>query len=280
MNLTVLTNIEREKYYNCFIDTVKKLIELRFNIILDKKFKDIIDCGAINWCDDEYEIIKSADIAVIIGGDGTIMRYSKLAAKFNTKVLGINMGRLGFISSLENNELNKLSNVIKGFYTIDKRILFEFKDVENNKKFLSLNEIVISRNINSQIIDYSIYKGNNNICNFRSDGIILSTPTGSTAYSMSAGGPIVEPGIECAIITPIFPHSLNSRSLIVGLDTSMRVKYELRDGSEVNIISDGDLCFNSKKSGEIEVKKSEIEVEFISLDENRFYKNLKQKLIK
>ena len=150
----------------------------------------------------------------------------------------------------------------------------------DNKSFLFLNDIIVTRDTYSRIVKYQVYKENkNNICEYNADGIIVSTPTGSTAYFLSAGGPIIDPNLNCLAIAPICPHTLCARNHVVDSENSIILKYNLKDNSKICLFIDGNLSFSSFKSGEIIVKKSKLEAKFILPSNYDFYKNVKKKLI-
>ena len=149
------------------------------------------------------------------------------------------------------------------------------------KKFLAVNDIVIVRGTFSSISKYTVFKENSvKICSCTSDGIIVSTPVGSTAYSLSAGGPIVDPELNCLVLTPICPHDLNNRSFVVNSNFKICVNYEIKKNSEINVFVDGDVCFSDNKDGSINIETSVLNAKFIKLNDDDFYFNLEKKIIK
>lgn len=166
------------------------------------------------------------DCAIAIGGDGTTLNIAKKAAFLNKSALGINAGRLGFMSDIERDELSLLTKLINKEYIIDERAMLK-ATIEKDGEVLSshhcLNDIVVSRGNFARLIDVTITYDGRSVSNMRSDGVIISTPTGSTAYSMAAGGPVVSPEADCIIETPICPHSLMDRSIIFSADKELIV---------------------------------------------------------
>jgi len=153
----------------------------------------------------EEELFKMSEVLVTVGGDGTIMRYAKIAALYDKPILGINAGRLGFLANLEANQINLISKLKNGDYDTEKRMTLSVIAKENGEtvgEFTAVNDAVISSGFMSRLIDVSAYIDYEPIT-YRADGLIVSTPTGSTAYSMSAGGPIIDPAINNIILTPI-----------------------------------------------------------------------------
>ncbi len=223
-------------------------------------------------------IIKESDVVISFGGDGTIIKFAKLAARFDKPILGINIGYLGFLASLERNQLSEIKDILKGNFEILPRMILEVKGLPRTD-LLALNDVVISRETSSHISSYSVFQGFSRVCHHIADGIILSSPSGSTAYSFSAGGPIIDPKLNCLAITPICPHSLNSRSFIVGTKTPLEVEYSPKKGSRVNIFIDGKLYFSGEEKGRILIHRSKLIAKFINLPSANFYKTIDKKLM-
>lgn len=227
----------------------------------------------------EDELFKVSDVLVTVGGDGTIMRYAKLAAVHNKPILGINAGRLGFLANLESNQLNLLSRLKNGEYEIEKRMALSVRVVENGETvstFTAINDAVISSGFMSRLIDISAFIEDEPI-NYRADGLIISSPTGSTAYSMSAGGPIIDPVINNIIITPLCSHSLSAKPIILSGDTTVKFKAFSMKKSDVYLLIDGRRSYNIKPFTEIYITKSVDDVSLIKLTKRSFYKTLSEK---
>ncbi len=227
----------------------------------------------------EEELFKISEVLITVGGDGTIMRYAKLAALHNKPILGINAGRLGFLANLEANQLHLISKLNKGDYEIEKRMALSVKAVENGNviaKFTAVNDAVISSGFVSRLIDISAYIDDEPI-NYRADGLIISSPTGSTAYSMSAGGPIIDPAINNIIITPICSHSLSAKPIILSGDTKVKFKAFSMKKSEIYLLVDGRRSFTIKPYTELYITKSDNDISLIKLTKRSFYKTLSEK---
>ncbi len=227
----------------------------------------------------EDELYKSADFIITIGGDGTIMRYAKRAAVDKKSVLSINAGRMGYLADIEQNELHLLSKLIKGDYTIEKRMMLDVEVFENGKsvgKYSALNDAVITSGFISRIIDISVAVGKDAI-SYRADGLIVSTPTGSTAYSMSAGGPIIDPSTENICITPICSHSLSAKPILMSADTTLTLKSFSKKRTEIYLTVDGRKVSNIKPYSEIKITKSNDFVRLIRLSNRSFYKTMSVK---
>ena len=215
MKALICTNFKKEKS----IALVPKLIKA-----LEKN--DIFPMMPINSREhflsddvvyaDESDILTETDVFITIGGDGTILKWGKKAALLNKPLLGINTGRLGFMTALETDEFDKINVLKSGNYHISKRMLMNgvFSVSGKTKNYLALNDIVLSKDSYSKLPEFTVKINNIIVSKIRADGIIFSTPTGSTAYALSAGGPIIEPTVECIELTHLCAHTLLNRPMI------------------------------------------------------------------
>ena len=225
--------------------------------------------------------LERADMLVCFGGDGTILHAAKDANAHGVPILGVNMGSVGFMAELEQGELQLLSKLATKKYTVEERMMLDVKVFHDGKVLcedIALNDAVITKGAIARIIDLSVYGDRKLITDFSGDGIIMATPTGSTAYSMSAGGPIVEPTAENIVVTPICAHSLHSRPLVLGHDRVVGAKmgkltrktaYLSVDGGKAVKLSGGDL---------VEIRKSKSKTRLVRLTSRSFYDILNQKL--
>ena len=222
------------------------------------------------------------DCAIAIGGDGTTLNIAKKAAFLNKSALGINAGRLGFMSGIERDELCLLTKLINKEYIIDERTMLKAtikKDGEVLSSHHCLNDIVVSRGNFARLIDVTITCDGRSVSNMRSDGVIISTPTGSTAYSMAAGGPVVSPEADCIIETPICPHSLMDRSIIFSADKELIVTANNDQNNSPIMTVDGQEAVNLTPGCQIHIKKSDITTKLIKLKPENFYEILNKKII-
>ncbi|MBQ7107286.1 MAG: NAD(+)/NADH kinase [Clostridia bacterium] len=227
----------------------------------------------------ERQVFEVADIIVTVGGDGTIMRYGKLAAKLNKPVLGVNAGRMGFLADVEPNDLESLKKLKDGDYTVEDRMLLNVSVVENGEEKFSqvaVNDMVITSGFISRIIDIKAYFGNDCI-SYRADGLIVATPTGSTAYSLSAGGAIIDPLSENICITPICSHSLSARPILLNKDTVVRFNAYSLKRADVFLSVDGRRTPAIRPTTDIIVRKSKYTLKLIRLSNKSFYKILSEK---
>lgn len=186
------------------------------------------------------ELFSGTDVCFAIGGDGTIIHTAKAAAQYDCPVLGINAGRMGFMATLERSELSCLDRFFSGNYQIEKRRMIHLSC--DGKDYYALNDAVLSKGSISKIIDVQVWCNEKLLTSFRGDGLIVSTPTGSTAYSLSAGGPVIDPAIDCLSITPICPHSLMTRPVLLPPCDSIRLcgSYGHESDGDVFLTIDGE----------------------------------------
>ena len=177
------------------------------------------------------QAVKQAGCFVTLGGDGTLLHNAKRAAQANLPMLGINLGRLGFMTELEVAELPRLPDILRGEWRPERRLMLEVNLLENGQPVYTdyaLNDAVISGGPIARIIELAVESDTDNLITFTGDGLIVATPTGSTAYSLSAGGPVVEPAADCLLLTPICPHRMDVRSVILSSDRQLSITVSRR----------------------------------------------------
>ena len=220
------------------------------------------------------------DILVSLGGDGTLLSAAQAAGKHQIPILGINLGGLGFLTQLRAGELEAgLGRVKQGRFGIEKRLALQVQKVRpsQSKIFFALNDAVLHKGEVAHLISFEIWVGKEFICSFTADGLIISTPTGSTAYSLAAGGPIIHPQMEAIIVTPICPQTMATRPIIFSADEKLLVKLD-RVRSRSQVMLDGQSGFLLNKGDEIEIKRAPHKVTLIKFSEASFYGILRQKL--
>ena len=222
-------------------------------------------------------LLKKADLIIAIGGDGTLLSCARKFGYHGIPVLGINLGNLGFLTDIAPEDItSSLQNVIKGDFIEDERFFLQAK-INNNSKFhISLNEIVVHSSLTAQLIEYELYINKNFVYRQRADGIIVSTPTGSTAYSLSGNGPIIHPDARAITLLPMFPHSLNTRPLIVEENTEMSIKIGKK--GKANLSLDSHKSINLKSGDIIEISKTESTLSLIHPEDHNFYSACRNKL--
>lgn len=233
-----------------------------------KKIEELLkSCGKIVENSPE-----NADLIITLGGDGTILKAIHLLKNEKMLIYGIKYGKIGFLTNSPENVETKIKNILSGKYRVERKTLFELYIKKNGDLFVDrvLNDFLIYRR-GIRIVDIEIFCNEEKIMEFRGDGVIISTSTGSTAHSLSAGGPIIEPNLECLLIIPICPYTLSIRPVILSSEKSIKIKV-LQGGK---IIADGQREYNFEGEEICEIRKSRIKVNLI-LEED-FFKKLKTK---
>ncbi len=227
----------------------------------------------------EPDIPQNTDVVIVIGGDGTIIKVAKAAAKFDRPVLGINAGHLGYLASVDRNNLDTIKRVLTNDYSIEDRCMIKAEKFQNGRLVSScdcLNDAVISKDMLSNVVDINLTIGNDTI-QYKADGIIAATPTGSTAYSLSAGGPVVDPQMRCVILTPVCPHTLVTRSMVVDGNTPIKISVSDSGNSKINLMCDGRVGFELDKYSTVNISISDTTAKFIKLNDVSVYKVLSVK---
>ncbi|MEG1834825.1 MAG: NAD(+)/NADH kinase [Oscillospiraceae bacterium] len=279
MKIALLPNLTRKHALAVTNETCKNLDELSLEYFFPDNLKTQLDFNYKFLPQDL--LLNSCDVVIAIGGDGSIIHAAKQAALYKKPILGINAGNLAFMAGIEKHELKMLANLAEHNYSIDKRMMLrvELNDSEktNNIKYC-LNDVVIARGEQIKLINLNISSDGKKINDYFADGVILSTPTGSTAYSLSAGGPVVDPKIESIMLTPICTHSLFARSIIFDKQSEIIVEIPTDNREKIFISCDGDNSFELKNGNKIIVKKAEISADFIRIKTDSFIDVLNSKL--
>ena len=223
-------------------------------------------------------IIKNAELLIAIGGDGTMLNCSRRYGSKGVSILGINLGKIGFLSDIAPNEMtSKLLEVIKGEYIEDKRFFLEASIEEKKESYIALNEIVIHSGAIAQLIEFDLLIDNSFVYRQKADGLIVNSPTGSTAYSLSGGGPIVHPDLEAITLLPMFPQSLSTSPLVVGASSKITVNL-------INSKLKSQLSFDSHESlmvkgqQKVVISKSKSDLNLIHPKDHDFFEGCRNKL--
>lgn len=234
----------------------------------------------VSYTETIEELFKICDIAITVGGDGTIIHAAKYAARFDKPLIGVNVGRLGFAADIEIDGISELTRILDGDYSVEERILFDVEVIKNgvSKNYLAVNDAVIARGQLSKIIDLQVTLDDEEIAKYRADGLLFSTPTGSTAYSLSAGGPIIAPQLDCILMTPVCPHSLFSRSVIFEGNSVLTVSVKIPSECCCVLTIDGEKNVDILAEDTVKIKKSDLKLKFVSINKRNFYRKLNEKL--
>ena len=223
-------------------------------------------------------IINKADLIIAIGGDGTLLSCARTFGSNGLPILGVNLGNLGFLSDLAPQDITlQLRDVLSGEYIADKRFFLEAFTKDNKKPFVAVNEVVVHSGAVAQLIEYELWVDNNFVFKQKADGIIISSPTGSTAYSLSGGGPIVHPDLEAIILLPMFPHSLSTSPLLINSVSEITVKL-LNSKNNTKISFDSHNSTSLKKGDSIKIRRSSSELILIHPKDHDFFSACRNKL--
>jgi NAD+ kinase len=271
---TIIPNITewliRRKKHVSFLSSEKTRLEKIFNNI--PKNVSFID----------FDAVHDLDLIITLGGDGTLIGISRKCKKKTPPIFGVNMGRLGFIAEFSKVEyFDDLANTIKGNFEINKAQLYKVEVVKKGKKIFKsnfLNDVVINKNNISRMFSLSAECDSELIYNISGDGLIISTPIGSTAYSLAAGGPIIHPAVNALVLTPICPHSLNHRPLVIPDSKRIDLRFPVKE-DHLSLTLDGQEAFDVEKGCIISISKVKNSyAKFVKNPDRTYFHTLKEKL--
>lgn len=227
------------------------------------------------------EMARKADLIVVLGGDGTLLSIARLVERPNVPILGVNLGGLGFITEVAIEELETvLARTLAGGFSVEKRMTLEIQlhsKRHKTKKFRVLNDAVITKGAHARIIDLETHVGKEYLCTYRADGLIISTPTGSTAYSLAAGGPILYPSLGAIVLSPICPHTLTNRPIVVSSKSTVRVRLR-SSGGTVFLSPDGQEGVLLNNDDVVEVRDYKAPVSLVKAPSRSYFEILRNKL--
>ncbi len=242
--------------------------------ILLPKISSIKNEGKIKYTN-EY-IIRNSDLVIAIGGDGTLLTAARIFGFYGLPILGINLGNLGFLNDVTPRNLtSQLREIFSGNYTSDKRTFLK-TTLKDQRQFISLNEVTIHSSKIAQLIEYELFVNDSFVYRQKADGILISTPTGSTAYSLSGNGPIIEPNVKALTLMPMFAHSLNTSPLIV--QESSKIDLKIIKRGQVGISFDGHESCKLKNGDTVTIEVSEEKLQLLHPNDHDFYDACRTKL--
>ena len=229
------------------------------------------------------EIYNNADYVIVLGGDGTILQRASECAKRRIPVLGINLGKIGFMTEIELDDMEAaIKKLLDGDFVIEKRMMMKAEIRKNNKvqfAFHALNDVVVSKSTGEKLICMELSTDGEAVNRYTADGLIIATPTGSTGYSISEGGPVVDPRMRLFVATPICAHMLSVRSAVLSSDKVMKIRLDSEyGGSDAVVTADGDVQCYIKDADEVVITESEYDFELIKIGNQSFYDTLIKKL--
>lgn len=259
---------------------IQYLIGKGCSIVLEKQAASLVGYSEFSGT---AEDVAKTDMVLVLGGDGTMLRWGRITSPHSTPLIGINFGQYGFITEIEpKDSFIAIDHILSGNYSISERILLKAsisRHDGSNSVHYALNDIVVSKGPLARMLSLDTYISKKFIVTYAADGIIVSSPTGSTAYSLAAGGPVVHPDVKVLIITPICPHTLNERSLVVPDSEIIEIVSESAE-AENNIILtvDGQLGEHISNKDRVAVEKAEFTAKLIQIEDKSFYSKLQSRL--
>jgi len=286
MTIAIFGRKPEEKDLPSIEELLLKLEKHNINILIHKGYYEILKQKLnhlpqnIGTYSTNKQLKKNVDFMLSIGGDGTFLQAVSFIRRTDIPIAGINIGRLGFLAHISKNEISDaVDAIVNGQYTLESRTLLEF-EMENNPfgdLNFALNEITLQKTDSASMITIHVFANNELVNSYWADGLIIATPTGSTAYSLSAGGPIVVPQAENFIITPLAPHNLTVRPLILPDNLILNLKIEGRDSNHLVA-----LDYKSKTIGNnlsFTIKKATFKIKILKLQNHSFFSTLRSKLM-
>lgn len=266
---------------------LKTLAEKSIEVYIEENFYDLIKVN--NFPEKEYQTFNSYknldnsfEVMLTVGGDGTFLRAVTYVRDLDIPILGINIGRLGFLATVQKESISEaIDLLITKKYTINERTLLTVTSNQKNDDLseinFALNEIAVSRRNTTSMITVESYLNDEYLTSYWADGLIIATPTGSTGYSLSCGGPVITPNTKSLVLTPIAPHNLNARPLIISENTVIKLKIIAREKQALLSLDSRTTTINS--NSEITIKTADFSLKTIQLDQQTFFKTLREKLL-
>ena len=282
----IITNFNIYDKANAAMRVAEQLLSYGVEVLIPSVNKDRIFRMHKNRKEYTYlpieEVCSSADCIIVLGGDGSILDAARRAATLGKPLLGINLGHLGYMTELELNELDLLEHVVRDECEIDERAMISVSVHTQTgglkAESFALNDAVISNGSVARIVDIELYEGGEKVSAYRADGMIIATPTGSTAYSMSAGGPVIDPHLPCFVVTPVCPHSLTTRPLLFRDDAILEIKNICQREKMLYLTVDGRINFEIYRGDTVRVTRSPMTTKLIRIRKGGFYNRLQQKM--
>jgi len=280
MNLAIIANPEKYSIKEPLNRVLRWCETHRHGLSISKTlFKSVSGLEltrSVKVCESEKECVSNSDFIIAIGGDGTMLHAAQYVKYSDSPVLGINTGKLGFMANVQPDQIEAALNELEtGEFSIDERAMLHAR-MENGKEFNALNEFLFTKKDTSSMVTVNAYYDGSLLNRFWADGLLISTPTGSTAYNLSAGGPIVMPGTPVMIVTPINPHTLTTRPLV--LPSKKKLVIEVEDKPDHILFSSDGRMYDSSLSS-VEIQKSEMSVRLVQLKNQDYFNTLRNKLM-
>lgn len=281
-NIIISANPERDTNFSYTKKIAKMALDAGINAYINAKFRNIILSEGISYYTDSELSEINADMVIVLGGDGSMLDACEKAAPANIPVLGVNLGNLGFLTALEKGDIDLLPKIFENGFDIEERMMLSvyIYDGAVTRRFRVLNELTITSSVCTKIAILELKCDDSVALSCHADGVIIATPTGSTAYSLSAGGPIIDPSLEAICVTPICPHSLTTRPLVFSARATLTASGRTNSSKEKGILitPDGKDGVLVSENAVITITKSKLKTKLVKVDKNRFFDILSNKM--
>lgn len=293
MKICLITNPDDADRRNAVQRLSDSILDKQHQVVLSRQLADLLseEQGTISsllssgdnqliLADDEQEAVARCDVMIAVGGDGTMLHAARLAGRSETPILGINSGRLGFLADTPMHRAEEaLHHLVAGNWRSEKRFVLQASSPGNGEPQYALNEFLFSKHSGISMITLEVYCDGRKINKYWADGLIIATPTGSTAYNLSAGGPIILPETEVMVITPVCPHALTTRPLVLPASHRIEVRAVPAD-QEILLTNDGKVChIDNQHLREIEITRSDFMIHLVKLPGQNYFQTLRSKLM-
>lgn len=276
----LIPNIDKDKDLAVTKRLVRHLLDKNCIPQLSEKIAEMT--GLEMYARKEHEIYEHSDFIISLGGDGTLLGVGRKACQYNTPILGVNLGNLGFLTAEEKNRAEyAIDKVLMGQYKKEKRMMLQTSIATEDGRITgitALNDICITRGLLYKILEFNVFVNDEYVDTLRADGVIICTPTGSTAYNLSAGGPVLKADAEIIAITPIAPHTLTSRSIVVSADDVVTVEINPREDTAFTISADGQESWSLTGKKVVQICRARVYTTIIKTNSQNFYDVLRHKL--
>jgi len=277
-SFAIWANAEKEQVPALVQSTIKWANDNNLEVYLADRLKSIDVGSEVSYFSSQNP--PEVDFLLCFGGDGTLISGVRIFSDISVPVLGVHLGGLGFLAQITPEVLlDKLESVKNNEFKIQDRLVLSAKISGNEDSYYAVNDFVVQNETSFRVTSLSLFIDNQHVSDYKSDGIIISTPTGSTAYSLSSGGPIVQPDVFSIVITPIAPHSLTSRPLVLPSEVEVEFRFSEESENDLKLIADGQNIINFTKGSTVKLSQANHHLKFITFEDYNYYETLKNKMI-
>jgi len=277
-SFAIWANAEKDQVPALVQSTLKWANNNNLEVYLADRLKSIDIDSEVSYFSSQNP--PEVDFLLCFGGDGTLISGVRIFSNPSVPVLGVHLGGLGFLAQITPEVLiDKLESVKNNEFKIQDRLVLSAKISGNEDSYYAVNDFVVQNETSFRVTSLSLFIDNQHVSDYKSDGIIISTPTGSTAYSLSSGGPIVQPDVFSIVVTPIAPHSLTSRPLVLPSNVEVEFRFSEESENDLKLIADGQNIINFTKGSTVKLSQANHHLKFITFEDYNYYETLKNKMI-